>query len=136
MKGFTWWPYQQAQTIAAVQRDDPGDAIKEVVRIRVATEVRANVPATPGVLIAIAKRNASLAESALVLRVGGMTVLESSHEASERVWLAGNPLAPPLYRRTDQPCLLAALVSGVDFWKRMLLVGRLPVKILWGVSLS
>ena len=73
--GFTWWPYQQAQTIAAVLRDDPGAAITGVVRIRVATDVRANVPATPGALIAIAKRNASLAESALVLRDDGTLVL-------------------------------------------------------------
>lgn len=54
-------------------------------------------------------------QSALLLRVGGMTVLESSHETSERVWLPDNPLAPPLYRRADQPCWPAALGSGVDF---------------------
>ncbi len=53
--------------------------------------------------------------SALLLRVGGMTVVESSHEAGERVWLAGNALAPPLYRRADQPFWPAALASGVDF---------------------
>ena len=88
--GFTWWPYQQAQTIVAVQRDDQGAAIKEVVRIRVATEVRANVPATPEALIAIAKRNASLAESALVLRDDGTLVLDLSacHDRSALRWRA------------------------------------------------
>jgi hypothetical protein len=53
--------------------------------------------------------------SALLLRIGGMTVLESSHEASESVWLAGNPLAPPLYRGKDQPYYSAALGNGADF---------------------
>jgi len=54
-------------------------------------------------------------QSALLLRVGGMTVLESSHEASETVWLPGNPLAPPLYRRKNQPYGPAALSNGADF---------------------
>ena len=72
--GFRWWPYQQAQEISVVQcSGDP--AFKEVVRIRVATEVRANVQPTPVALTAIAKRNATLAESALVLRDDGTLIL-------------------------------------------------------------
>ncbi len=54
-------------------------------------------------------------QSGLLLSVGGMTILELSHEASESVWLSGNPLAPPLYRRADQPYFPAALASGADF---------------------
>ena len=51
----------------------------------------------------------------LLLSVAGMTVLELSHETSESIWFAGNPLAPPLFRRTDQPYWPAALASGADF---------------------
>ena len=72
--GFRWWPYQQAQEISVVQcGDDP--AFEEVVRIRVATEVRASVQPTPVALIAIVRRNATLAESALVLRDDGTLIL-------------------------------------------------------------
>lgn len=53
--------------------------------------------------------------SALLLRIGGMTVLESSHAASESVWLPGNSLAPTLYRGADRPFWPAALASGADF---------------------
>ena len=44
-----------------------------------------------------------------------MTILESSHEASERVWLPGNKLAPPLYRGADQPYWPAVLAGAADF---------------------
>jgi hypothetical protein len=54
-------------------------------------------------------------QSALLLRVGGTTVLESSDAASESAWLPGNPLASPLYRPADQPYWPAALASGADF---------------------
>jgi hypothetical protein len=54
-------------------------------------------------------------QSALLLGVGGMTILELSHEASESVWLPFNPLAPPLFRGADQPYWPAALGSGADF---------------------
>ncbi len=54
-------------------------------------------------------------QSALLLRIGGMTILESSHEASERVWLPGNKLAPPLYRGADQPYWPAVLAGAADF---------------------
>jgi hypothetical protein len=54
-------------------------------------------------------------QTALLLRVSGMTVLESSHEASESIWLAGNRLAPPLYCGEGEPYWPAALVGGADF---------------------
>lgn len=54
-------------------------------------------------------------QSALLLRIGGMTVLEVSDSANESVWRHGNALAPPLYRRADQPYWPAALANGADF---------------------
>ena len=54
-------------------------------------------------------------QSALLLRIGGMTVLEMSDRANESVWRHGNALAPPLYRRADQPYWPAALANGADF---------------------
>jgi hypothetical protein len=54
-------------------------------------------------------------QSALLLRIGGMTILEASDQASESVWRHGNALAPPLYRGVDQPYLPAILANGADF---------------------
>ena len=54
-------------------------------------------------------------QSALLLRIGGMTILESSHEPSESVWLAGNPLAPAFGRRKDQPYWPGTLATAADF---------------------
>ncbi len=54
-------------------------------------------------------------QAALLLRIGGLTVLEGSDRASENVWVYGNALAPPLYRGVDQPYLPAALSNGADF---------------------
>jgi hypothetical protein len=53
--------------------------------------------------------------SALLIRIGDLIILESSHEAHESVWFAGNPLAPPLHRRTDQPYWANALLKSPDF---------------------
>lgn len=52
---------------------------------------------------------------ALLLRVGNLTVLEIVHESSERIWRAGNPLAPQLYQGPDHIYWPAALAQGVDF---------------------
>lgn len=54
-------------------------------------------------------------DCALLLRIGGMTIVETSHSASEHVWLAGNRLAPPLYQERDNSYHLAILTSGADF---------------------
>jgi hypothetical protein len=54
-------------------------------------------------------------QSSLLLRVGGVTVLESSHEAHESIWLPGNAQAPVLFRRADQPYWSAALAKSPDF---------------------
>jgi hypothetical protein len=51
---------------------------------------------------------------ALLLKVDGLTVLESSHDKSEIVWLEGNPLAPRLFQN-DQIYWLGSLASGADF---------------------
>ena len=72
--GFTWWPYQQAQEITVIPRGDAGD-VSEIVAIRVATEVRRDVRATPEALMTIARLNAGLSESALVLRDDGTLML-------------------------------------------------------------
>jgi hypothetical protein len=72
--GFTWWPYEQAQRVTVIGQAtdaEPGDR----VLIRVSTDIRANVPFTDATLTAIAKRNAALAESALVLGGDGSLVL-------------------------------------------------------------
>ena len=73
--GFTWWPYRQAQEITVIPRDDAPAPLRESVLIRISTEVRMAVPVAPQALTAIAKRNATLAESALVLRDDGTLVL-------------------------------------------------------------
>ena len=50
----------------------------------------------------------------LLLKLGGLTVLESSHDRSEIVWREGNPLAPRLFR-SDQVYWPDSLASGADF---------------------
>ena len=94
--GFTWWPYQHAQRIEAVGRGNDTE-ISDIVRVRVATDVRANVEQTTENLIVIAKRNASLAdaESALVLNDDSTLVLASQFVMTEALtsgdddWITG-----------------------------------------------
>jgi hypothetical protein len=71
--GFTWWPHQQAQDITATLHS-ASDAVQGV-SIRIATEVRRGVPATPEALSAVAALNADLAQAALVLRDDGRLFL-------------------------------------------------------------
>ena len=74
--GFRWWPYRQPQRVSVVNRDAGAEAGEdEVVRVRVTTEVLAGVRRTDKNLMAIARRNATLPESALVLRDDGTLVL-------------------------------------------------------------
>lgn len=54
-------------------------------------------------------------QSALLIRVADVTVLEATHEASETVWFPGNPFAPPLYRRANEPYWLGSLTRSPDF---------------------
>jgi hypothetical protein len=74
VNGFIWWPYQQAQEITVIPRG-ASRPLSEVVRIRVTTDIRASVQPTPEALTRIARRNAALAGSALVLRDDGTLVL-------------------------------------------------------------
>jgi hypothetical protein len=52
---------------------------------------------------------------ALLLKIGGMTIVETSHAGNERVWLAGNELAPPLYHERSRAYCPAMLTTGADF---------------------
>lgn len=52
---------------------------------------------------------------ALILKIGGLTIVESSHAENERVWLAGNELAPPLYEPLSRAYCPAMLTTGADF---------------------
>jgi hypothetical protein len=52
---------------------------------------------------------------ALVLTSGGLTIVESSHSEHERVWLAGNELAPPLYHERSRDYCPAMFTTGADF---------------------
>jgi hypothetical protein len=54
-------------------------------------------------------------QSALLIRIGRLTILESSHEKSETVWLSGNPFAPPFYRPADEVYWLGSLTRNADF---------------------
>lgn len=54
-------------------------------------------------------------QSALLIRIGDLTILESTHETSERIWLAGNPFAPPLFRPADEIYWLGSLTRNADF---------------------
>jgi EH_Signature domain len=51
----------------------------------------------------------------LLLKIGGLTVVETSHAGSEHVWLPGNGLAPALRRGKGEAYLAAALANGADF---------------------
>jgi hypothetical protein len=54
-------------------------------------------------------------QSALILRLGPLTIVEASHAASESIWLAGNPFAPRSYQPPEQPYWPAALAKSADF---------------------
>ena len=72
--GFTWWPYQQCQDVTAILLSSASGVVQGVC-VRIATEVRRGVPATPHVLQAVAELNAELGQSALVLRPDGLLIL-------------------------------------------------------------
>lgn len=74
--GFRWWPHDRAQQVS-VENLGTRAGVDEVVRVRVTTEIRVGVPATDEALTAIARRNATLPESALVLRDDGVLLLAS-----------------------------------------------------------
>jgi hypothetical protein len=73
--GFTWWPYHQAQRITAIPHNLEGGAADEGAVLRIATDVRRDVPVTPEALAAIAAVNTELSQSALVLRDDGGLIL-------------------------------------------------------------
>jgi len=54
-------------------------------------------------------------QAALLLRVGGLTLLEASHEAAETVWRADNPFAPQLFRPADAIYWLGSLSCCSDY---------------------
>jgi EH_Signature domain len=54
-------------------------------------------------------------QSALLIRIGNLTILELSHEKSEIIWLPGNPLAPSLFRPADEVYWLGSLTRNADF---------------------
>ena len=72
--GFTWWPYEQAQRVTVTGYATDGQPGRRGL-VRVSTDIRANVPFTDETLTVIAKRNAMLPESALVLGDDGSLVL-------------------------------------------------------------
>lgn len=53
--------------------------------------------------------------AALLLKIKGMTIVETSDGEHERVWLAGNEQAPPRYHGGRQSYSAAALTTGADF---------------------
>jgi hypothetical protein len=52
---------------------------------------------------------------ALLLKLRGVTIVESSHAEHERVWLAANEQAPPRYYGPMRSYSAAALSTGADF---------------------
>jgi hypothetical protein len=54
-------------------------------------------------------------QAVLLLRVGGLTILESCHEAAEAVWLARNAFAPKLFRPTDAIYWIGSLNRCSDY---------------------
>jgi EH_Signature domain len=52
---------------------------------------------------------------ALLLKIGGMTVVETSHSSREHLWLPGNELAPRIHHRANEYYLPAGLSTGADF---------------------
>jgi hypothetical protein len=54
-------------------------------------------------------------QTALLLRVGALTILESSHAESEAIWLPDNPFAPTLYRPAAEVYWPRALANNPDY---------------------
>jgi hypothetical protein len=82
--GFTWWPYRQAQEITAALLD-LGD-VSQAAEIRISTEVRKEVASSPSALSAVARINAELTQSALVLHNDGRLELACrllAHEGTD-----------------------------------------------------
>jgi hypothetical protein len=52
---------------------------------------------------------------ALLLKIGGMTIVETSDAQNERLWLADNELAPPLYHDHRRSYCPSMLTAGADF---------------------
>jgi hypothetical protein len=52
---------------------------------------------------------------ALLLKLRGMTIVESSYAEHERVWLSGNERAPPRYSGSTHSYIPATLTNGADF---------------------
>jgi hypothetical protein len=52
---------------------------------------------------------------ALMLKLRGVTIVESSHAENERIWLPGNEQAPPRYYGPTRSYSAAALTTGADF---------------------
>ena len=53
--------------------------------------------------------------AALILRIGGLTIVETSHSSREHLWLPGNELAPRIRHRGNEFYLPAGLSTGADF---------------------
>ncbi|HKT20131.1 MAG TPA: EH signature domain-containing protein [Stellaceae bacterium] len=53
--------------------------------------------------------------AALILKIGGLTIVELSHSSRELLWLPGNELAPRIRHRANEYYLPAALSTGADF---------------------
>ncbi|HEY1702325.1 MAG TPA: hypothetical protein VGG75_21675 [Trebonia sp.] len=84
--GFTWWPYQQAQTVTLIPNAPPDSPPSQI--LRVATEIRTNVPRTRETLTVIAELNARLARSVLLLSAEGTLTLACHLDlADEGPWL-------------------------------------------------
>ncbi len=71
--GFTWWPYQQAQQVTATLHG--ASDVAQGVSVRIATEVRREVPVTPETLRVVAGINAELGQATLALREDGLLFL-------------------------------------------------------------
>jgi len=52
---------------------------------------------------------------ALLLRLGGLTILEASNDKSENVWRAGSPFAPRMFESDDKVHWPGTLTRGADF---------------------
>jgi hypothetical protein len=110
--GLTWWPYQQAREITVIPPDDAPAPVREPVLIRISTEVGTAVPVAPQALTAIAKRNASLAESALVLRDDGTLVLTSQLALDVAIGAAGANKSKPAPASTVTVTAAAAAAAA------------------------
>jgi len=53
--------------------------------------------------------------AALILKIGGLTIVELSHSSRELLWLPGNELAPRIRHRANEYYLPAALATGADY---------------------